>query len=113
MSEKNKGAKKSGLGLLIGVAAGTVLGVLFAPKKGKVIRENFKKELKDGGTGLNTVGKNFAAMGKDIADTTKNVYESPGVQKPLNKGIIELEKAGSGLKDKITGFFKRKPSTKD
>jgi len=101
------GAKKGGIGLLLGVATGAVLGVLFAPKKGRDLRDNVKKEIQHGGTGLGTVGKNFAAMGKDMADTAHDIYDSPSVQNSLHTGGRKFSSVLKVLKAKITGGKKK------
>jgi len=72
-------------GLLFGVLAGTVLGILFAPKKGKELREQIQKERDEGGLGTDALKEGFVGMGKDLAGTAKNVYESESVQDNLSK----------------------------
>jgi len=77
---KNKG------GLLFGVVVGTLMGVLFAPRKGKDLRNALKKEVEDGGLGAETLKKNFVEMGQDIAETAEEIYEQPEVQKQVKVG---------------------------
>ncbi|MFA6917632.1 MAG: YtxH domain-containing protein [Candidatus Gracilibacteria bacterium] len=55
--------------LLAGLVAGTVVGVLFAPKKGQELRKEFKKELSKGGLGVETLKGAAAEIGKDIGGT--------------------------------------------
>jgi len=80
--------KKSGL--LFGLLAGTALGILFAPKKGKKLRDKIKQELDDGGYGLNAVKEGFLGMGKEVVDTAKEAYESEDVQEQI---AVAREKA--------------------
>lgn len=63
------------------VIAGAVAGALFAPKKGSQLRKEFKKEWDKGGSGVNTLKKHASAMGEDISQTAKGLYESETVQK--------------------------------
>ncbi|MBL4693908.1 YtxH domain-containing protein [Candidatus Gracilibacteria bacterium] len=86
--------------LITGIVAGTALGVLFSPKKGEEIRRNIKKEMHDGGMGLDTIKDTFTEMGKDLGDAAKEGYEE------LSKtdGFKKVEKA---LKNK-TKNVKRK-----
>lgn len=72
-------------GLLFGILAGTVLGILFAPKKGKELREQIQKEREEGGLGTDALKEGFVGMGKDMAGTAKNVYESESVQDNLSR----------------------------
>lgn len=76
-------AKKSGI--FLGLLAGTALGILFAPKKGKVMREKIKKELEEGGYGIEAVKEGFIGMGKEVVDTAKEAYESDEVQEHLGR----------------------------
>ena len=69
----------------MGLLAGLGLGVLFAPKKGSKLREDIQKERGKGGHGLNSVKDGFVSMGKDIAETAKDAYESEEVQKSISK----------------------------
>lgn len=113
-------------GLLFGIIAGTVLGILFAPKKGKELREQIRKEREEGGLGVDALKEGFVGMGKDMAGTAKGVYESEAVQENLSKAKIKAqeyaemgkEKMGQAAKDavkhakkmgkKATNFTKKK-----
>jgi gas vesicle protein len=86
---------KNGSNLLLGIVTGTVLGILFAPKKGKELREEIKKERKKGGVGFDTIKEGFISMGQEMAGSAKTVYEMEEVQRGLDKakdfasGLIE------------------------
>lgn len=58
-----------GKSLLFGLLSGAIFGVLFAPKSGKKIREELKKEREKGGTGLDTLKASFLEMGSDVLES--------------------------------------------
>jgi gas vesicle protein len=60
--------KKALLGVLAGIAAGAVLGLLFAPNKGSEIRRKISKESDDLADAVND--KINAKFGEMIASTT-------------------------------------------
>lgn len=72
-------------GLFLGIIAGTALGILFAPKKGKELRESIKKERKEGGYGIESIKDGFVDMGKEVISTAKTAYESDPVQEQIGK----------------------------
>lgn len=100
-------AKKSGL--LLGLLAGTALGILFAPKKGKKMRDNIKKEMDEGGYGLDAIKEGFLGMGKEVVDTAKEAYESEEVQekiehaKDVAEDYVEEGKKRVGIATKKAG----------
>ena len=84
--------------LLAGLIAGTAIGILFAPKKGETIRKEFKKEIKEGGIGLNTVKNTLLGMGEDIGDTVKGTETFQKGEKSFGNYV---KKAKKGAKDAI------------
>lgn len=76
---------KHGSGLFWGLLAGTVLGILFAPTKGKNLREAIKREREEGGIGFDSVKKGFVGMGREMADSARTVYESEEVQEKITQ----------------------------
>lgn len=88
-------------GLFFGVIMGTILGVLFAPKKGKELRTQLKKEIDKGGIGTETLKDNFIAMGQDMADTAHDIYEQPQVKDTIDKGQKYVKKVMKQAKGKI------------
>lgn len=85
-------SNKRGGGLLFGVIMGTLLGVLFAPRKGKELRSQLKKEVAKGGVGAETLKKNFSEMGQDMASTAEEVYNMPEVQTQVKKGKKHVDR---------------------
>ncbi len=72
--------------LLLGLASGAAFGMLFAPGKGKDLRDRIKKERAKGGTGLNTVKTDLKAMGSDFMVTVQDLTENEEIQNALSKG---------------------------
>lgn len=86
-------------GLFFGLLAGTALGILFAPKKGKQMRADIKRERTRGGYGVDAVKAGFLDMGKDILDTARTTYESDEVQEKLEDAKeTAMEMAEKGKK---------------
>lgn len=85
--------------LIVGILAGTALGVLFSPKKGDEIRKNIKKEVKHGGTGLSTIVHTLSDMGKEIGESAKDSYEEVSRTEAYRKAKA---KTGRFVKSKIS-----------
>lgn len=85
--------------LIVGILAGTALGVLFSPKKGDEIRKNIKKEVKHGGTGLVAIVHTLSDMGKEIGESTKETYEEVSRTEAYKKAKA---KTGKFVKSKIS-----------
>lgn len=98
-------------GLFFGVIMGTILGVLFAPRKGKELRKDLKEEVQKGGLGTETLKKNLVAMGKEMAATAETVYQQPVIKKHVNEGKKRIYKFVDEAEKKLTGYtgFKKKP----
>lgn len=79
--------------LLAGIVAGTAIGVLFSPKKGKEFRKDIKKEINGGGIGLGAVKETLTEMGKDIGSSCKECYQDISKSDEFKKGKEKFKKA--------------------
>lgn len=86
---------------LFGAIIGALFGLAFAPKKGSELRKELKSELAKGGHGEETLKKNAAVMGEDIAETAQEVYNDPVVQKQIAIGKKEAGKLVEKAKKNI------------
>lgn len=94
-------------GLLFGLLAGTALGILFAPKKGRTLREKIRKELDEGGYGINAVKEGFVGMGKEVVDTAKEAYESEDVQEQIEIAREKAEELAEEGKKRVKQVAKK------
>lgn len=93
--------KKGPLGWLFGIITGTLVGVLFAPKKGEEMRKNIKKEREKGGVGVDSLKKAYQGLGKEIAASAKGTYQSPEVQKVVRKAKKSLKEVEETTRELI------------
>lgn len=93
------------------MAVGAVAGAVFAPKKGAQLRKDLSKEWNKGGSGIDTLKKTASQMGEDIAQTSKEIYESKKIQEKkeaIKKTASETVKKASTEAKKQYGKLKKK-----
>jgi len=94
-------------GLLLGILTGAVLGILFAPRKGRDLREQIQREREEGGMGVEALKEGFIGMGKDMAGTAKKVYDSETVQENLSKAKIKAKEYAEMGREKMNKVAKK------
>jgi len=87
--------------LLTGIVAGTVVGVLFAPKKGKELRKDFKKDIEKGGFGVDTFKNAAKEMKDDMGETGQKVYGEVSKSEAYKYAEKEVKKHISTAKDLV------------
>jgi gas vesicle protein len=95
--------------LLTGLVAGIGLGVLFAPKKGKDLRENVKDNMDKGGVGMGLGVLKDAAMemGKDIKKTYEETYDDVSKNKEVKKHFVKARKVAKDAYNKVKKAVKK------
>lgn len=71
--------------MALGLVTGALTGILFAPEKGKSLRDKIMHEKKDGGSGAKAVGDNLKKMGSEIYDLMKEIAETEEVKGAFSK----------------------------
>lgn len=89
---------------IIGIVAGTFVGILFAPKKGTQLRKNIKKEREKGGWGWESVKKAYKDLGEELVETAHHAYESDEVQDVVKEAKKTAGELKNKAKDKIDEF---------
>ncbi len=98
--------------LFAGLLAGTALGILFSPKKGKDIRKDLKSEVDEGGTGLKTVTDTIVEMGKEIKGTCTECYDEIKGSEEYKKGKQKLSIYAKKAKNEVKKVYKEKVPAK-
>lgn len=91
-------------GLLLGLVCGTLFGVLFAPNKGKDLRDRMKADRAKGKHGLTPLGDDIKHLGKQIASLAQDLYETDSVQEVVEKGRKKVKKLHDSLVDEVADF---------
>lgn len=92
------------LGWFLGLISGALLGVLFAPNKGKELRGKMKADRKKGGLGIAPLQDNLKDIGQEIAGIAKDFYESETVQDVVEKGRKKLKELSHDAVGEVADF---------
>lgn len=94
------------LGWFLGLVFGTVFGVLFAPRKGKDLRQKMKADRKAGRLGIAPLHDDIKALGLELAEIAKDIYYSEQVSGIVEKGREKVKDISQDLVSEITDFHK-------
>ena len=90
------------ISLLLGVVTGAVTGLLFAPTRGKSLRERITKERSEGGLGHKAIAEDLAKMADDVAKMAKETAQSEEAKRffqKANKSVGEWTQGNVDLEE--------------
>lgn len=90
------------ISLLLGVVTGAVTGLLFAPTRGKSLRERITKEREEGGLGHKAIAEDLAKMADDVAKMAKQASQSKEAKRfwqKTNKAVGEWTQGNVDLEE--------------
>lgn len=91
-------------GWFLGLAFGTLVGMLFAPRKGAELRAKIKAERKRGGLGIAPLGDDMRHVGAELASLAKEVYESDAVSDAIEKGKKQMKQIADDVVGEVVDF---------
>lgn len=103
------------IGWFFGLLFGAVIGILFAPQKGKDLRAKIKSERKKGKLGIAPLQDDMKQLGRDIAQIAKEICQSEAVSAVVEKGRAQLKSISDELVGEVADFHKSRiaPFQKD
>lgn len=96
------------LGWFLGLVFGALFGVLFAPGKGKDLRNRMKAERKKGKLGIAPLQNDFKSLGKEVAAIAKDLYESDTVQSLVETGRKRLHEMSDDWVEDVHDFHTKR-----
>lgn len=102
------GNRSGRFGWFLGVLIGAVFGVLFAPRKGKELRDRIKADRKKGKLGIAPLSDDFRSLGQEMAGLAKDIYHSDVVQDVVEVGRKKLNELSGDFVEDVHDFHKKK-----
>lgn len=99
-------ARGGKFGWFLGLVFGTLFGVLFAPRKGKELRQRMKADRKKGKLGIAPLHDDLKFLGHEIASIAKDIYQSEPVQDIVEKGRRQVKELSNDFVGEVADFHK-------
>lgn len=96
------------IGWFLGLVFGAIVGILFAPRKGKELRAKIKTERKKGNLGIAPLKDDLTDIGRTLAALAKDFYDSPSVQDVVELGRKKVKDLSDGLVGEVNDFHYNK-----
>lgn len=93
-------------GWFLGLVFGALVGVLFAPRKGKDLREKIKSDRKKGALGFAPLQDDFKTIGLEIADIAIDIYNSDAVSNLVETGRRNFKNISDDFVGEVADFHK-------
>jgi gas vesicle protein len=92
------------IGWLAGLIFGALFGVLFAPEKGKDLRQRIRTDRKKGGLGLAPLKRDMQHLGKELAGIARDIYQSGQIKELIELGRGKMKNLSDDFVDEVADF---------
>lgn len=102
------GDRSGKFGWFLGMVIGTMLGVLFAPRKGKELRAKIRADRKKGKLGIAPLKDDFKVLGREMAAIAKDLYDSDTIQNLVETGRKKMHEMSDDWVDDVHDFHAKR-----
>ncbi len=97
-------ARSGRIGWFVGLLTGAIMGVLFAPHKGKELRDRMKAERKKGKLGVAPLKDDMQELGQELAGLAMDIYNSKSVKDIVEKGRGKIQELSRDFVNEVSDF---------